>query len=621
MVDCSRAAWRCGVRVGMPLPEALALVRRATRKTNSATTLETVVERHEPGVDLAALAELAQRCEQFSPLVGWETVGGVPRWIGRSLPGGSAPNVPAASSTAAGSAATSSVSGHTVSGHTAAYSDPPYPSHLWLDITGIGPLFGGELQLVSELKGALSAWGYVAWGAVADSVGAAWACADADWPIVPLGQSAAVVRSRSIETLRLPPAVLGTLRELGIEQIEQLERLPRAGLAARFGPGLGLRLDQALGVIPQPTTAPGWQVWTVSGAGDERGGGIADVDEWIWPYREPPRFSVERILDEPVGRREWIERLVEEGLRELGTRLQQAGMGALELRGRVDCGGGRPVELRIGLFRPSACERHWVELARLQMERVKWPGPVGRLSWQASAVAPLSERQRELFQRSDGSMGDERVVGELLERLGGRLGPAAVLRPRLAAAALPEQAVTYESALGESRVDNSRPGARSTPSRQRPASRRRSARRPRVDTTNQRPNADSQPTAGHPLSSAESASEVGGERDWRRGLRSGVVEEGEWLRATGYRPVELLRPPVAIEVVAVAPEGPPQALRWRREWLRIVANWGPERIETGWWRADAARRDYYRVATERGCRYWIYRDRATQRWHLHGLFS
>jgi protein ImuB len=470
------------------------------------------------------------------------------------------------------------VSGHTVSGHTAAYSDPPYPSHLWLDITGIGPLFGGELQLVSELKGALSAWGYVAWGAVADSVGAAWACADADWPIVPLGQSAAVVRSRSIETLRLPPAVLGTLRELGIEQVEQLERLPRAGLAARFGPGLGLRLDQALGVIPQPTTAPGWQAWTASGAGEEQGGGIADVDEWIWPYREPPQFSVERILEEPVGRREWIERLVEEGLRELGTRLRQAGMGALELRGRVDCGGGRPVELRIGLFRPSACERHWVELARLQMERVRWPGPVGRLSWQVSAVAPLSERQRELFQRSDGSMGDERVVGELLERLGGRLGPAAVLRPRLAAAALPEQAVTYESALGESRVDNSRPGARPTSSRQRPAT-------------------------------------------WRRGLRSGVVEEGEWLRATGYRPVELLRPPVAIEVVAVAPEGPPQALRWRGEWLRIVANWGPERIETGWWRADAARRDYYRVATERGCRYWIYRDRATQRWHLHGLFS
>ena len=33
---------------------------------------------------------------------------------------------------------------------------------------------------------------------------------------------------------------------------------------------------------------------------------------------------------------------------------------------------------------------------------------------------------------------------------------------------------------------------------------------------------------------------------------------------------------------------------------RVVRVWGPERIETGWWRTRLVRRDYYQVETERG---------------------
>lgn len=62
----------------------------------------------------------------------------------------------------------------------------------------------------------------------------------------------------------------------------------------------------------------------------------------------------------------------------------------------------------------------------------------------------------------------------------------------------------------------------------------------------------------------------------------------------------------------------------------IVGSWGPERIETGWWQGPSVRRDYYRIETEQGRWWWIFRSLRSQsrstsghryRWMLHGLFD
>ena len=71
-----------------------------------------------------------------------------------------------------------------------------------------------------------------------------------------------------------------------------------------------------------------------------------------------------------------------------------------------------------------------------------------------------------------------------------------------------------------------------------------------------------------------------------------------------------------------APDGPPQMFRFRGEVQRIAWHWGPERIETGWWRGTSVQRDYYRVETETGLRYWLFRERTGPRkWHLQGAFT
>jgi len=56
-------------------------------------------------------------------------------------------------------------------------------------------------------------------------------------------------------------------------------------------------------------------------------------------------------------------------------------------------------------------------------------------------------------------------------------------------------------------------------------------------------------------------------------------------------------------------------------WQRIVRTWGPERIQTGWWRGRWVARDYYRVETTSGERFWLFRRLSDGQWFLHGTFE
>jgi protein ImuB len=47
----------------------------------------------------------------------------------------------------------------------------------------------------------------------------------------------------------------------------------------------------------------------------------------------------------------------------------------------------------------------------------------------------------------------------------------------------------------------------------------------------------------------------------------------------------------------------------------------PERIEAGWWTGDDTRREYFIAKTSEGSKWWLYRDAATQRWYLQGLWG
>ncbi|HEX3756011.1 MAG TPA: DUF6504 family protein [Rhizomicrobium sp.] len=111
------------------------------------------------------------------------------------------------------------------------------------------------------------------------------------------------------------------------------------------------------------------------------------------------------------------------------------------------------------------------------------------------------------------------------------------------------------------------------------------------------------------------------------------------------RPLRLFEKPEEITAgISTPPDGAPKFFRWRQCRHDVVRAEGPERIAIEWWRSvgearsDSVRasdqnktkgptRDYFRVETGEGQRFWLYRDGLygetahLPRWYLHGIFA
>jgi protein ImuB len=87
-----------------------------------------------------------------------------------------------------------------------------------------------------------------------------------------------------------------------------------------------------------------------------------------------------------------------------------------------------------------------------------------------------------------------------------------------------------------------------------------------------------------------------------------------------HRPLLLEDVPLAIDTSPIRSENPPAGFEWHG-WYCVAAAWGPERIQTGWWRGRYVQRDYYRVETTAGKRFWLFRRIHDSQWFLHGVFD
>jgi len=85
------------------------------------------------------------------------------------------------------------------------------------------------------------------------------------------------------------------------------------------------------------------------------------------------------------------------------------------------------------------------------------------------------------------------------------------------------------------------------------------------------------------------------------------------------RPTILLAGPRPLEVN--------QQSRWPTEieiegrWVSVQGAQGPERLCGEWWRPGAFDRDYWRLQLVDGRCPWIFCDRSTGSWWLHGWFE
>lgn len=97
-----------------------------------------------------------------------------------------------------------------------------------------------------------------------------------------------------------------------------------------------------------------------------------------------------------------------------------------------------------------------------------------------------------------------------------------------------------------------------------------------------------------------------------------VADESARWYVPADRPSRLVSPPEAVRVLAVTPDGPVIRL-WRGEReRRVVGSVGPERLGAAWWRRREPARDYFRVQDESGRWLWLYQDRTSREWFVHG---
>jgi protein ImuB len=96
--------------------------------------------------------------------------------------------------------------------------------------------------------------------------------------------------------------------------------------------------------------------------------------------------------------------------------------------------------------------------------------------------------------------------------------------------------------------------------------------------------------------------------------------ENRSLAPPRQRPLRLFPRPQPATVWSVVPNGPPIRLCWRDVDQKIIRCEGPERIETGWWRPEACRRDYFRAEIENGRRLWLFHSHDEESWFVHGEF-
>src|SRR5690606_22401116 len=101
----------------------------------------------------------------------------------------------------------------------AVLSDAAPWGDLCLDITGVSHLFGGEQPMLARLTGRLEALGFTVGGAIAPTIGAAWAGARHVPGSVVETDVAAVLAGLPVAALRLEDAQVEGLGQMGLKRI------------------------------------------------------------------------------------------------------------------------------------------------------------------------------------------------------------------------------------------------------------------------------------------------------------------------------------------------------------------------------------------------------------------
>ncbi|WP_376088633.1 DNA polymerase Y family protein [Roseomonas sp. CCTCC AB2023176] len=273
------------------------------------------------------------------------------------------------------------------------------PDSLLLEITGGAHLFGGEDALLRRAVAGLARLGHAAVGVVAGTARAAAALArHGTAGVLSVQEEVSAVAALPVAALPVDPAVLAGLRRLGLHQVGDVLRQPRAPLVRRFGQPIAFALDALTGAIETPFRS----------------------------IRPAPEWRVAREFLEPIITRTAIDHAVARLLADLCARLAEGGRGLRRLTLRAHRADGGVQEIAIGTGLASRDPRHLSRLLESRLEQLAPGFGFDRMALLADEVEPLAAAQARLLADAEDARG---ALAALVDRLMQRL-PVHRLRPR-----------------------------------------------------------------------------------------------------------------------------------------------------------------------------------------------
>ncbi|HEY0130838.1 MAG TPA: DUF6504 family protein, partial [Allosphingosinicella sp.] len=310
------------------------------------------------------------------------------------------------------------------------------PDGLFLDLTGVAHLFGGEERMCRRIVAFCARAGVEARIAVAGTPGAAHALARfGPGTICPVNGEPEALAPLPLAALRVEEPVLAAARRLGLETIGDLLPLPRGPLQRRFGKTLLARLDQALGRSGEPI-------------------------EPVVPEEAP--CAVLRFA-EPIATAEAIAGALALLMERLIETLREQGLAARTLALLCDRVDGKVERIAIGTARATRDGGHLLRLLGMKIETIEPGFGLDEMRLVAGRVEPLAPEQPSLrgAQRRSNPAGlgdpagllrsarndEEADLAMLVDRLAGRLGLSRLYRATAVESDVPERSVARTGPL------------------------------------------------------------------------------------------------------------------------------------------------------------------------------
>ncbi len=218
----------------------------------------------------------------------------------------------------------------------------------------------------------------------------------------------------------LEPNTIATLAATGIHTLGELARLPRNGIAQRFGQATLDYVARLRGELP----------------------------ETLESYRPPDRYHAWLELPGPCTSSEALAFPLRRMLGDLCAALAARDGGverftlrfaleALQASCELRSGIGDICRLEVGLLQASRDCEHLYMLTRARLERMSFPRPVLGIYLEVARLPSFVPTHQDLFQDAQSSSAS---LKPLLERLAARLGEDALLRPQWTGDHRPERA-------------------------------------------------------------------------------------------------------------------------------------------------------------------------------------